>query len=103
MDKLNGSSSILPALLLLVVSAGVSVGLAAAPPTDGKPVAVVFAPSMDARGAFLAAAEAGALIVRPGGLPNIIVVQSDEPTLFEHLHRVGAWLIVHPRALAVCL
>ena len=68
-----------------------------APSVDG-PVAAIFPPWWDARSAFVAAGDAGA-VVRFGALPFVVIVAATDRA---RLRAAGAWLLLDPRALGGC-
>ncbi len=99
----RGVGAFVPAVVLMLSSLVVLIVAATAPPTDGRPVAAVFGPGLTLAETIARVGPTGATIVRTGGLDNIVIVQSDDPALVQHLRAAGAWLIVDPRAVAACL
>jgi hypothetical protein len=95
----------LDGLLILIVAVvalfgGMRLGLTPRDPAGG--VGVVFAPWVSESSAIQRATEAGARIVRRGGLPFIVVVVPDTP---DYMTRIAeqALFVVDPRALEACL
>lgn len=95
-------SAWLPATTLLGASVLATGLLAAAPADPTGPVAAVFPPSWSATDSFAAAASAGSLILSPGGLANIVIVQADDSGLPGRLAHAGAWLVLDATRLGYC-
>ncbi len=76
-------------------------GLKPRDPANG--VGVVFAPWVSEAAAASRATEAGARLVRFGGLPFIVVVMPETPDYVSQLSGKGAVLLVDPQVLAACL
>ena len=93
---------LLAALLLMTASSAGLAGLEAQP-GDGRTVAAIFPPWIDAAGAFGRMADAGGEVVRVGLLDTILVGHSDDPAFVDRLHRLGAWLVLDPVAFGGCL
>jgi hypothetical protein len=71
--------------------------------TDAEVVAVVFPPWWNAQKAIVAAASAGAAIVRITAVPSLLVVRPDGQDGLTRLREAGAWLAMDPQAVAACL
>lgn len=65
-------------------------------------VAVVGAPGRGSAEMAALVARAGGLILRPGGLPNVIVAVSPEPGFASRLYAEGAWLVLDPLVADGC-
>jgi len=65
-------------------------------------VAVAFPPWWDAQQTIVAAASAGAAIVRMTAVPSLLVVRPDGQDGVTRLHQAGAWLAMDPQAVAAC-
>jgi hypothetical protein len=74
-----------------------------AQPRDRTRVAAVFSPWTSAKQAFAAVAQAGGLVVRPGTVDAIVVVQGTDPDLVDRLYAAGAWAVIDPAAWGGCL
>jgi hypothetical protein len=74
-----------------------------AQPRDRTRVAAVFSPWTSAERAFVAVAQAGGLVVRPGVVDAIVVVQGADPDLVDRLYAAGAWAVIDPAAWGGCL
>jgi hypothetical protein len=72
-------------------------------PRDRTRVAAIFAPWTSAAQAIGRVAQAGGLVVRPGLIEAIVVVQGDDADLADRLHAAGAWAVVDPAAWGGCL
>lgn len=66
-------------------------------------VAVAFPPWWGAQQAIVAAASAGAAIVRLTAVPSLLVVRPDGQDGLMRLREAGAWLAIDPQAVAACL
>ena len=97
-------STALVVVTLLTASVG-SMGAATMAPGEDEaaPVAALFPLWWDAERSFLATAQAGGTIVRPGAISSLLVTQSSEPGFRRKLHVSGAWLLLDPKAIAACL
>jgi hypothetical protein len=65
-------------------------------------VAVAFPPWWDAQQTIIAAASAGAAIVRMTAVPSLLVVRPDGQDGLTRLRGAGAWLTMDPQAVAAC-
>jgi hypothetical protein len=65
-------------------------------------VAVAFPPWWSTQQAVLAAASAGAAIVRLTWVPALLVVRPEEQEGLARLREAGAWLAMDPQAVAAC-
>jgi hypothetical protein len=77
--------------------------IAFAPHDADAAVAVVYAPWTSSRDALVRAAQAGARVVRFGGLPFIVIVLPERPDYAQRARDGGALLMLDPQALAACL
>lgn len=77
--------------------------IAFAPHDADAAVAVVYAPWTSSRDALVRAAQAGARVVRFGGLPFIVIVLPERPDYAQRARAGGALLMLDPQALAACL
>ena len=66
-------------------------------------VAVAFPPWWSAERAFLAAASAGAAIVRTTAVPSLLVVRPDRGAGLTRLYDAGVWFAMDPQAIAACM
>lgn len=87
---------------LLAASAVGIAALASQVHPGAEAVAVIFPPWWDARQAIVATAAAGALVIRTGAIPAIMIVQPARDDGMERLRDAGAWLALDPRAVAAC-
>ena len=91
-------------MALLAASLGTVGAASMAPGNDeAAPVAAFFPPWWDADRSFLAAADAGGVILREGAVSSLLVAQSSEPGFRHKLRAAGAWLLLDPKAIAACL
>jgi len=89
------------ALLLFSVLGTLLTGLA---PRAGQPqLAVVAAPWKSLLQTAELVAAAGGVVVEAGGLPNVIIAQSDTPGFVGALYEAGAWLVLDSILLRGCL
>jgi hypothetical protein len=65
-------------------------------------VAVAFPPWWSAQQAVVAAASAGAEIVRMTAVPSLLVVRPEGQDGLMRLREAGAWLAMDPQAVAAC-
>jgi hypothetical protein len=65
-------------------------------------VAVAFPPWWDAQQTIVAAASAGAAIVRTTAVPSLLVVRPEGQDGVTRLRQAGAWLAMDPQAVAAC-
>lgn len=89
--------------LAMAAASPLPLGWIEAQPRDGREVAAIFPPWMDANEAIARVARAGGAIVRVGLFHNILVAHGDDPTFADRIGKAGAWLIVDPVALGGCL
>lgn len=94
--------AITKAATLLVAGWLAMVVLALQPTAETPVVAAIFPPWWTAAQAFSAAAAAGAEIVRPGGLPSILIVHIRAEGGLARLRHAGAWFTADPIALGGC-
>jgi hypothetical protein len=66
-------------------------------------VAVAFPPWWSAEQTFLAAASAGAAIVRMTAVPSLLVVRPDQHDGLPQLRKAGVWLVMDPQVIAACI
>lgn len=71
------------------------------PMTDG--LAVVFPPWQDEAQVTQQALAAGARLLRPAGASFIAVVMPDDAGYTQRVRQAGAWLVLDPKALGICL
>lgn len=89
----------LVAALVLGALATLAVGAEALlPARDARMVAAVFAPTVGVADIAARLDPIDGRLVRMGALPNIAVVAADRPDLVAALYRMGAWLVLDPRA-----
>lgn len=69
---------------------------------DAEIVAVAFPPWWDTQQTIVAAASAGAAIVRMTAVPSLLVVRPDGQDGVTRLRHAGAWLAMDPQAVAAC-
>ena len=89
--------------VLLAAASFVSVAALEAQPRDRTRVAAVFPPWTSAAHAVARVAQAGGLVVRPGVVDAIVVVQGADEGLVDRLYAAGAWAVVDPAAWGGCL
>jgi hypothetical protein len=65
-------------------------------------VAVAFPPWWDAQQAIVAAASAGAALVRTTAIPSLLVVRPEQQGGLTRLREAGAWFAMDPQAVAAC-
>jgi hypothetical protein len=88
---------------LLLAASFVAVAVLSLQPRPGtEVVAVAFPPWWNAQQAVLAAASAGAALVRTTAVPSLLVVRPDGHDGLRQLHVAGAWLTMDPQAIAAC-
>ena len=98
----GSTGSLAPALGLVLATVIILFGLTIKPPGSGKPVAVVFGPSVSAQEAFLRVAALDGRIVREGGWDNVIVASFAPGTSFQTLKEMGALLTLDPVLTGGC-
>jgi hypothetical protein len=92
-----------PAAALLVVS---SVGILVAtltPSADHGQYAVIAPPWYNLAQTVGLVGKAGGDLVDFGGLANVVIVHSANPSFVRALYRAGAWLVLDPVSLRGCL
>ena len=95
--------SLIPALLLLIVST-LAIGWLEYRPLDPKaPILVWFSPRYSTGATFSAVIRAGGRIVANGPVPFSMIVQSNRPGFFSRLHHEGAWLLLDATGRGGCL
>ena len=100
---MRGIAAWAPAAALLAVSA-VAILLAGFSPTGANgQYAVVAPPWFDLGRTMQLADAAGGQTVDVGGLPNVVIIHSDDPTIVRALYAAGAWLVLDPGQLRGCL
>jgi hypothetical protein len=92
----------LNAALLLAASFIAVTVLSLQPRSGTEVVAVAFPPWWNAQQAVVAAASAGAAIVRMTAVPSLLVVRPDGHDGLTRLRGAGAWLAMDPQAIAAC-
>jgi len=97
----QGHSAI--AAVLLAAASFVSVAALEAQPRDRTRVAAIFPPWTSAAHAVARVAQAGGLVVRPGVVDAIVVVQGADDGLVDRLYAAGAWAVIDPAAWGGCL
>ena len=95
-------SSLLPALILMGISAAWTATLALSP-REGEAMAAVYPPGAGGETPLAAASAAGSAVIAFGNLPSIVLVRSDQPGLARRLRATGAWLVVRAPLAAGCL
>jgi hypothetical protein len=88
------------ALLLASFLAVAALSLQVRPGSDI--VAVAFPPWWSTQQAMLAAASAGAAIVRTTAIPSLLVVHPENAGGVARLRRAGAWFAIDPQAISAC-
>ena len=95
--------SLLPALILMGVSAAWTTTLALRP-RDGEAMAAFYPAGISGEQSLAAASAAGqTAVVAFGNFPSIVLVRSDQPGLARQLRAAGAWLVIRAPAAAGCL
>jgi hypothetical protein len=92
----------LNAALLLAASFIAVTVLSLQPRSGTEVVAVAFPPWWNAQQAVVAAASAGAAIVRMTAVPSLLVVRPDGHDGLTRLRGAGVWLAMDPQAVAAC-
>ena len=88
---------------LLLAARFIAVTVLSLQPRSGtEVVAVAFPPWWNAQQAVVAAASAGAAIVRMTAVPSLLVVRPDGHDGLTRLRGAGAWLAMDPQAIAAC-
>lgn len=104
---LDSSASVtrawLASSILLAVSFVMIAVLSLKPQHDSSTIAVIFPPWWTAQQSLLAAASAGASIVRTGKIPAIVVVEPGARDGLKRLRDAGAWISLDPQALDACM
>ena len=88
--------------MLVLCSFGTVCALTLAPRQADANVAVIFAPWIDARSAISRATAAGAMLVRSGAYPFIVIVRSGASDFTARARREGALVILDANAIAGC-
>ena len=73
-----------------------------APGGTGEPVAALFLPQVSADDAYRRVAAAGGYVLRPGGLPSMLIARSDNPDFPAALYRMGALLVADANGARGC-
>jgi hypothetical protein len=87
---------------LLVASWIVVAALSLQARPGAEVVAVAFPPWWNAQQTIVAAASAGAAIVRMTAIPSLLIVRPDGQDGVTRLRQAGAWLAMDPQAVAAC-
>jgi len=66
-------------------------------------VAVFYSPLIKADRALEFAASAGALILRPGGWRNVVIVSEPDPAARRQLYQAGAWFLIETGSALGCV
>ncbi len=85
--------SVLPAAALATISLAAIAALKLAPAKPGEPIAAFFMPGVSPDDAFQRVASAGGYVLRPGGLPSMMIARSNDPDFTTALYRTGALLV----------
>jgi hypothetical protein len=87
----------------LLAASFIAIAILSLQPRPGtEVVAVAFPPWWNAQQAVVAAASAGAAIVRMTAVPSLLVVRPEGPDGLTRLRGAGAWLAMDPQAIAAC-
>jgi hypothetical protein len=87
----------------LLAASFIAIAVLSLQPRPGtEVVAVAFPPWWNAQQAVVAAASAGAAIVRMTAVPSLLVVRPEGPDGLTRLRGAGAWLAMDPQAIAAC-
>jgi hypothetical protein len=91
-----------PAMILLVISVLGSIVAGSLPRPGDTRFAVIAPPWYGLAEAAELVGKAGGAVVDAGGLPNVIIAQSEDSGFVGALYRQGAWLVTHPLAPGGC-
>lgn len=94
--------SVLPAAILAATSLAAVAAMKLAPGQPGEPVAALFMPGVGADGAFRRVLAAGGEVLRPGGLPSVLIARSADPDFAAALYRMGAVLVANANGARGC-
>lgn len=94
--------SVVPAAVLAVMSLTTVAAMKLAPGQPGEPIAAVFMPDVSPDDAFRRVAAAGGDVLRPGGLPSMIIARSSDPNFTTALYRMGAILVADANGARGC-
>ena len=94
--------SVLPAAALAVFSLATIAAMKLTPGTPGEPVAALFMPGVSADDAFRRVVSAGGYVLRPGGLPSMIIARSGNPEFASALYQMGAVLVADANGARGC-
>lgn len=95
--------SLLPAAFLAVTSLAAIAAMKLAPGGPDTPVAALFMPGVDADDAYRRVVAAGGDVLRPGGLPSLMIARSSDPDFPAALYRLGAILVADANGARGCL
>jgi hypothetical protein len=96
-------ADLIPATALLLFSILGAFMIGVAPRAGQTQLAVVAAPWKSLVQTAEMIGAAGGVVVDAGGLPNVIIAQSDAAGFVDALYRAGAWLVLDPILLRGCL
>lgn len=94
--------AVLPAAVLATVSLAAIAAMKFAPAEPGEPIAALFMPDVGADDAFQRVVSAGGYVLRPGGLPSMIIARSGDPDFTAALYRNGAVLVAAANGARGC-
>jgi hypothetical protein len=92
-----------PAIALLIVSAGGILVAALSPASNRGQYAVVAPPWYSLTQTAGLVATAGGDIVDFGRIADVVIAHSEKPGFVRALYRAGAWLVIDPVGLRGCL
>ncbi len=93
--------SVLPAAVLAMTSL-TAIAAIKLTPSQGQPVAALFAPHLDADDAFQRVIVAGGTVLRRGGVPSLFIARSDAPDFVSALYKMGAVLVADANGARGC-
>jgi hypothetical protein len=94
--------SVLPAAALAVMSLATIAVMKFAPGQPGEPIAALFMPDVSPDDAFRRVVSAGGYVLRPGGVPSMIIARSSDPEFTAALYRMGAVLVADANGARGC-
>ncbi|OFW87734.1 MAG: hypothetical protein A3J37_00250 [Alphaproteobacteria bacterium RIFCSPHIGHO2_12_FULL_45_9] len=97
------NTNYLPATALLILSICLSVYASARVSEDAKQVAVLFPIHNSLQKNFDLANKADTLVVRSGGIDQVLIVEKKSPIATKKLYKVGAIAIFNPLILGNCI
>jgi len=94
--------SVLPAAALALMSLATIAAMKLTPGQPGEPIAALFMPNVSPDDAFRRVVSAGGTVLRPGGLPSMIIARSRDPDFTTALYQMGAVLVADANGARGC-